>query len=191
MANAGTPRTEDDPNPFAEANNAFALAIYEQVRRAAGNVVFSPFNLRVALGTVARGAAGVTAAEMRRVLRMSGASEDPPLAETIGRLTAWHAGAEIVMATSLWGQEGVRFQAPFVEGVAGNLGASIRTIDFHRDPEAARATINGWIGERTNGRFPAILGPGAGDRPDDPPGPGEHDLLHGAVARAVRPLRDA
>jgi len=55
--------------------NGFALALYERLRHAPGNLCFSPFSIRTALGMTQVGARGETAAQMRAALRTSSSDE--------------------------------------------------------------------------------------------------------------------
>ena len=60
----------DKAEDVGAGNNAFALAMYSQLRDLAGNIFFSPFSVRVALAMTAGGAKGRTESEMRDVLRL-------------------------------------------------------------------------------------------------------------------------
>ena len=44
------------PKSFAEENNDFAVAMYEQLRQRPGNLFFSPFSIRAALCMAEAGA---------------------------------------------------------------------------------------------------------------------------------------
>ena len=60
---------------FAESHNDFTLALYRQLLPRPGNLVFSPFSIRAALGMTYAGARGETAAQMSEALRISSSDE--------------------------------------------------------------------------------------------------------------------
>jgi hypothetical protein len=66
LLHAGT-RT-GGPRSFAEEGHDFALAMYRQLQQRPGNLFFSPFSIRTALGLIQAGARGETAAQMREAL---------------------------------------------------------------------------------------------------------------------------
>ena len=95
----------------AADNNDFALALYGHLLQRSGNLFFSPFSIRTALGMAYAGARGDTAVQMSGALRF--ASSDDTLhvafAEMIQRLNAAGDGKyEMAVANSLWGQDGAR-----------------------------------------------------------------------------------
>ena len=63
------------PQSFAEDCNDFALAMYGQLRLQPGNLFFSPFSIRTALGMAQAGVRGDTAAQMRNALCISSSDE--------------------------------------------------------------------------------------------------------------------
>ena len=109
------------------------------------------------------GARGATAAEMAGALDF----RLPP-----ARLAAAFNGADrslegvngpdatLNVADALYGQAGQSFDQPFLETLARDYGAGLRTADFERATEAARAEINAWVSDQTAGKIPNLLGPG-------------------------------
>ncbi len=61
------------------------------------------------------------------------------------------------VANALWGRTGERFQADFLLLSNRVYGGGFREVDFARDREACRATINGWVAEKTENRIPELL----------------------------------
>ena len=83
--------------------------MYGQLRQRPGNLFFSPFSIRTALGMTHAGARDETAAQMREALRISSSDETlhVAFAESVRRLNAAGGGDyEMAMANSLWGQDG-------------------------------------------------------------------------------------
>ena len=94
------------PESFAEDNNDFALSMYGQLQQRPGNLFFSPFSIRTALGMTEAGARGETAAQMRVALSISSSDETLHVAsaEIIQRLNAAGGGKyEMAVANSLLG----------------------------------------------------------------------------------------
>jgi serpin B len=79
----------------------------------------------------------------------------------LGRRLASRHGGELDIANSLWGQEGTRFEEPFLDTLARDYDAGMKVVDYRGDPEAARKRINAWVGERTRGKITELLGQGA------------------------------
>ena len=90
------------PLPYGAESNEFAVALYRELAREPGNLHFSPFSIRLALGMALAGAGGETAEQIRSVLRIP-ASDDGPAtagADTIERLTRAQKSSEINVANS-------------------------------------------------------------------------------------------
>ena len=154
------------PGSFAEDNNDFALAMYGQLRQRAGNVFFSPFSIRTALGMTQAGARGETAAQMREALRISSSDETlhVAFAEIIQRLNAAGGGKyEMTVANSLWCQDGAPLQPGFLELTARHYGGGMNVVDFGRGAEAARVRINHWVEDKTRQKIQELIPSGSLD----------------------------
>jgi hypothetical protein len=84
------------PASFAEAGKDFALALFGELRQLPGNLFFSPFSVRAALGTAHAGARGETAAQMSEALRISSSDEPQHMAfaDAAQRLSAAGGGPD-------------------------------------------------------------------------------------------------
>jgi len=67
------------------------------------------------------------------------------------------------IASALWGRRDYAFLPAFLDTLSENYGAGMRVVDFARNPEAARKTINEWVSEQTEGKIEELLAPGAVD----------------------------
>jgi serpin B len=148
------------------ANNAFALDLYRQLAGQPGNLFFSPFSTETALAMTCAGARGQTAAELARVLRLSGTTADND--EGFGALTkemgAGGTSAEkelyqLVTANALWGQEGCSFRKEFQDTARDQYGAEINQVDF-KAVEPARQKINEWVAGKTDDKIQGLIQPG-------------------------------
>lgn len=158
----------------AAGNRAFAADLYALLARGDGNVVFSPTSIRLALAMAYAGAHGDTAAEMASVLyfdelppeRLHAAMNvlDAALESRNREEEPGPDGEErkvfVEIANSLWGQQGLVFEAAFLETLAAEYGAAMNLVDFTTAAEDARIRINAWVAERTNDRIPELIPPG-------------------------------
>jgi serpin B len=67
---------------------------------------------------------------------------------------------ELHVANRLFVQNGYPLRVPFLALVKDNYGAEPELLDFANDPEQARSTINGWVGEQTKGKISDVIPPG-------------------------------
>lgn len=152
-----------------EDNTAFAAALYKQVHTEPGNLFMSPLSISTALAMTYAGAAGNTAAEMATALHFALPPAelhaafnhlDLELASREQDATGDTIPFQLRTANAIFGQEGKTFQAAFLDTLAVNYGAGLRVLDFARDAEASRETINTWVEDKTNDRIEDLLPPG-------------------------------
>ena len=147
---------------LAEDNNAFAAALHGHLRLLGGNQFFSPLSIRTALLMAYFGAKGDTAAQIREALRVS--MPDDVLCATCAAMVVSLSGAggayELAIANSVWSQIGVPLESAFVDVIEQHFGGSWNLVDFRSGSEAARASINRWVSDRTKGRIADVLAPG-------------------------------
>jgi serpin B len=147
------PSQPGEPESFADDNNDFALAMYGRLRQKARNLFFSPFSIRTALSMTQAGARGETAAQMIEALRISSSGETPHVvfADIIQRLkSAADAEYEMVVANSLWGQEGAPLQPAVLDVVARHYDGGVKLVDFRG--AGGWVDINRWVEDKTGRR---------------------------------------
>ena len=140
--------------------------MYGQLRQRPGNLFFSPFSIRTALGMTQAGARGETAAQMREALRISSSDETlhVAFAEIIQRLNAAGGGEyEMAVANSLWGQDGAPLQPGFLDLIARHYGGGMNLVDFRRGAEAARVAMNRWVEDKTRQKIRELIPSGGLD----------------------------
>lgn len=154
----------NDVEPIVGANNEFAFDLYarlkdhEETTKAGGNLFFSPYSISTGLAMTWAGARGETERQMAEVLHF-GLDQDPvhqAFAAMERRLDAC-AGCELNIANALWGQKGDPFREEFLNLLKRNYGADLKRVDFFRQLEEARRTINQWVQERTKGRIRELV----------------------------------
>jgi serpin B len=151
----------DEVSPAAESNNRFARALFGKIAaKESDNVAFSPYSISAALALTYAGAKGPTAAEMAKVLHWE---SDPHAALAGLRRSLTEAGQHekvtLNVANALWGQEGEPFLPEFLGLLGRHHSGFLHRVDFANRTEKARRTINDWIGVRTEGRIPELIGP--------------------------------
>ncbi len=179
VARVARAATAADPRPAAEAINSFGADLYRQLAAAAepgANLAVSPTSLGLALAMVRPGARGTTAAEMDAVLH--GLASSPAALDAINSLdralaarsgtfqTTKYGTQELTLrvASAAFAQKGGSIVDGYLRTLASSFGAGVNLVDFSGDPDVAREQINAWVSDRTNGRVPAIAGPGSIDR---------------------------
>lgn len=152
-------------------NTAFALDLYQELRRQGGNLFYSPFGISQALAMTWAGARGDTAAQMATALHFTLPGEQlHPAFDALGRALASrgvHARGQdggafhLDLANALWEQKGAPLLPPFVDTLAQDYGAGVRPVDFANAPEASREIINAWVATQTGGKIPSLFPEGS------------------------------
>ncbi len=154
-------------DPLVSANNQFALDLYAKLGERAGNLFFSPYSLSTALAMTHAGAGGETAMQMARTLHLT---LPPQAQDSAVQALIRHINGdgnprlyELAVANALWGQSGMSFNIDFVNRLNRHYGASFESVDFLRDAEKARQTINVWVEQKTKEKIPELLKTGTID----------------------------
>jgi serpin B len=143
---------------FAEDNNDFAITLYKQFLQKPGNLFFSPFSVRTALCLIYAGVRGKTAMQMSRALRFTiDETMHVAMAETIHRLSSIGYRNYVTVANSLWSQKGAAVQSGFLNLVTKHYGGGMNVVDFRRDAETVRLTINRWVEDKTKHKIRELI----------------------------------
>lgn len=130
-----------------------------------GNVAYSPVSIAIALGMLRAGVQGDSATQLDRFFGVEPATlpgamnaTDRALAALAGKpVKADKRTISLSVANAMWGQKNVTWRKPFLSTLASDYGTGVRTLDFANDPENARTTINGWVGEETHRKIPELI----------------------------------
>jgi len=171
---AGSARAADkaELEALVEGNTTFAVDLYQHLKSLKGNFFFSPYSISSALGMTYAGARGATEAEMAKTLRFTLGQDR--LHQTMGKLMTdlntrklkgrWpkdpQAGKrpfELVVANALWGQEGYPFKPSFLRLTRKHYEAGLTELDFRKDVEKARQTINAWVEKKTKDKIRDLI----------------------------------
>lgn len=145
------------------ANNKFGFDIYNYLLQQKGVVFFSPYSIYSALQMTAEGAKGTTASEMSQTLYSKNNLDciRNDISKSQQRYNSLMAtGDSIHVANSLWVQNSFPLNNSFTDLVKSNYKASVREMDFLKNAEGSRKTINDWVEQQTNKRIKDLLAQG-------------------------------
>ncbi len=168
MATVHAGEPEAPVKPMADAVNAFARDFYGRVASGDGNLFFSPYSVHAAMLLTREGAAGETAAEMDRVLRVEGfsaasgyrglvdAMAAPIVTDGHGKDRKKVPAYILDVANALWGHKGFGFEQAFLARLEKVYGAPLARVDFEQ-PAVARQAINDWVEKATREKIQDIV----------------------------------
>ena len=157
-----------DAAALRHGNARFAGRLLATLARGPQNIAVSPASISQAVSMAFAGARGKTASQIASALdftlppaRLGAAFDavDTSLATGVDG-----PGATLSLANAMYGQSGLRFRRAFLRVIARDYGAGLRTADFARAPEEARAEINAWVSVQTKGKIPQLMRPGDVDQ---------------------------
>ncbi len=159
-----------DISDLAKGNNSFAVNLYQQLRGQDGNLFFSPYSISEALAMVYAGARGKTEQEMAQTLSYTLPQDnlhpafnslDQQLKQGDNKAQTSDQNFQLNIANSVWGQAGFPFLPGYLDILALNYGAGLRTTDFQNAPEPSRQAINQWVSQETKDKIKDILPSGS------------------------------
>lgn len=172
-----------DPERAATEVNRFGAELLGAVTEASptANVVVSPFSVASALAMTSLGARGATAEEMAHVLGAETVGDTTPadpaaallddyspsmnglLASLEARTSSAGASGQLDFANAIWTQDGLDWKDEFLDPLAEQYGAGLRTVDFGADPNGTADEINRWVADSTDDRITELVSPDAID----------------------------
>jgi len=162
------PAVATDIDKLVEGNSAFAFDLYQALKGEEGNIFYSPYSISMALAMTYGGARGDTERQMADAMRFL--LPQDRLHPTFNSLDIALAsrgeaqqdeGFRLHIANSIWGQQGFKFLDSYLDLLAENYGAGLRVIDFIKNTELARQTINDWVSEQTEQKIKDLIPQGA------------------------------
>jgi serpin B len=155
------------PRRVADEANAFAFSFYSRLRTHEGNLAFSPYSIFSALAWAYAGARGKTAQEMAQGLHLPlNHTEWPQDIATLNRHFSRDGnshGQTLSVANALWIQQGLQLLKEYLEVVQQPFRATLKEVDFERQTESARQTINQWIENETRQKIKNLIPQGGVD----------------------------
>jgi len=155
-----------DVQALARDGRRFAVDIYTRLANSSGNLFFSPWSIRTALGMAYAGARTHTAQQMAEALHDSlGEVRLHPAASQLEKELRAVGGknaprAELVTAHAVWVARGMRLERDFTHTLSVDYATKPREIDF-RDGREASEVINAWVEKQTRARIRDLIPPNA------------------------------
>ena len=153
---------------LVEANNKFAFDIYQVLKKEEGNIFFSPFSIATALTMTLTGARGNTELEMQKVLHLTEIVKKKENISQKYKLLCDYInsfqqkeGILLSVANSLWLQKEFDVEQSFQQILRNMYASEIFLVDFQRETENARLTINKWVEQKTQDKIKDLLSPGS------------------------------
>jgi len=148
-------------------NSAFAFDLYQTLREKDGNLFYSPHSISLALAMAYAGARGETAQQMADTLHFNLSQDNlhPAFNSVDIELGKRGQGAQgkdgegfrLNIVNAIWGQKDFSFLPAFLDVLAENYGAGLRILDFIKETEKSRVTINDWVSDQTEGRIEDLI----------------------------------
>ena len=152
---------------LVDGNNVFAFDLYGALKGAQGNLFYSPYSISQALAMTYAGARNTTEKEMAAALHFTlpQASLHPAFNSLDQQLKARGQGAKgkdgkgfrLNIVNAIWGQADYSFLPEYLDLLAQDYGAGLRTLDFRAAPEPSRQTINKWVEDQTEQRIKDLI----------------------------------
>jgi serpin B len=157
--------SESDVNNVVNSSNQFAFDLYSNLKGEKGNIFFSPYSISTAMAMTYEGARGQTAEEIRQVFHYP---DDINVlrqgyTETINQINKKDKKYELHTANALWAQGNYPFLPEYFKTVEKYYGGKVTNVDFARDTENSRLTINQWVEDQTNNRIKDLIPQGVID----------------------------
>ncbi len=147
------------PTGVVEANNQFAIDLYSRYKVGKDNIFFSPYSISLSLAMTYEGARGKTAREIQSVfhfpeddiLRRSGYAK---LYDEINRQNKEYS---LHTVNALWAQKDYKFLDDYFRLIEKYYRGKITNLNFKKNPEDCRKTINNWVKDQTNNKIEDLI----------------------------------
>lgn len=145
---------------LVNANNQFAIDLYQKLQTPANNLFFSPVSINMALLATYEGSSGKTKKAFERVLHLEQSISDQDKAIFISSHTGKFDSENFFnFSNSLWINKDFEIRTDFQNKVQKIYLSEAKTLDTS-NPQKASLEINKWVSDRTNNRIKNIINPG-------------------------------
>lgn len=151
--------TQEGIQEVVNANNQFAFDLYNEFdSQEQGNMFYSPYSISTALAMTYEGARGQTADEIQSVFHFPENSILRPNSAAIyNGLNEKNQEYELKTGNALWAQYDYEFLDEYMNNVEKYYGGKATNLDFAKETEKSRQTINSFIEEQTNGKIKDLI----------------------------------
>ena len=154
-----TGSTEQGIQAVVNANNQFAFDLYSELdKNEDGNMFYSPYSISAALAMTYEGAKGQTADEMKSVFHFP--EENilrPNFAAIYDDINKENKEYELKTGNALWVQKDYPFLEEYIDGVENYYGGKATMLDFVKEAEKSRQTINSFIEGQTKDKIKDLI----------------------------------
>lgn len=157
----------EDKDKLAGGNSEFAFDLYRALKGGDGNLFYSPYSISAALAMTWAGARNETERQMADTLHFTiSQGHLHPAFNYLDRELEKRGesaqgqddkGFRLNIVNAIWGQKGYSFLPAFLDTLALNYGAGLRTLDFAGETEKSRVTINDWVSDQTEERIKDLI----------------------------------
>jgi serpin B len=151
--------TKQGMQDVANANNKFAFGLYSQLNKSEkGNIFYSSYSISAALVMTYEGAKGQTANEMKSVFHFPESNIlRPNFAAIYNDINKGADDYELRTGNALWVQRDFSLLTDYANRVEKYYGGKAANLDFVKESEKSRETINSFIAEQTNNKIKDLI----------------------------------
>jgi len=154
-----TGSTQEGVDEVVKANNEFAFDLYSELDKSeSGNIFYSPYSISAALAMTYEGAKGQTADEIKSVFHFPESNIlRPNFAKIYNDINEDAEDYELKTGNALWVQKDYPFLEDYMSRVEKYYAGKAVNVDFVKETEKTRQTINAFIEEQTNSKIKDLI----------------------------------
>ncbi|MGD9244787.1 MAG: serpin family protein [Desulfobacterales bacterium] len=142
---------------LVQDNTSFALDLYQTLSASDNNLFLSPYSISTALAMTYAGARSETENQMEKVMHFSLPQDKlhpafSELQESLEKIQI-EGKVQLFIANSLWPDKEYPFRKEYLGLVKKNYKTEVTALDFKRQSEKARITINTWVEDKTRDKI--------------------------------------
>ena len=151
--------SEENMSAVVLANNEFAFDLYRSLNKSEGeNIFYSPYSIFSALAITYEGSREETAEEIVSVLHLpTEAVLRSGFQALYNQINNGEKEYELNTANALWAQKDYPFLEEYINTVRQRYGGEITNLDFIKETESSRKTINEYIEKNTNNKIKNLI----------------------------------
>ncbi len=151
--------SEENMSVVVLANNEFAFDLYRSLNKSEGeNIFYSPYSIFSALAITYEGSREETAEEIVSVLHLpTEAVLRSGFQALYNQINNGEKEYELNTANALWAQKDYPFLEEYINTVRQRYGGEITNLDFIKETESSRKTINEYIEKNTNNKIKNLI----------------------------------
>ncbi len=141
------------------ANNKFTFDLYSELKKSESeNIFYSPYSISAALAMTYEGAKGQTADEIKSVFHFPETSIlRPNFAAIYNDINKGIKDYELRIGNALWVQQNYPLLKEYTSKVEKYYGGKAANLDFVKETEKSRQTINSFIEKQTNNKIKDLI----------------------------------